>query len=224
MARRTIQLPTTQEIERIYKSGDVSRLRAINERLAKTANQRMSQLFESKMNTPALDRAQYYLYQESEVATGGVFSRSKKIEVEDLVDQIKEELIFLRSATSTVTGTKEIRTNKIFKTLTEGKTDPETGVRSEPILEIPEGIKPPSSWQGSESEYFKNTFMKFLASDAWKDVKKFLYVANDATLFQQAGESIAAGATLKDLREAYSQYLKKEISIYTMWDKFTSIK
>lgn len=224
MARRTIQLPTTQEIERLYKSGDISQLREINERLAKTANQRMSQLFESKMNTPALDRAQYYLYQESEVATGGVFSRSKKIEVENLVDQIKEELIFLRSSTSTVSGTKEIRTNKIFKTLTEGKVDAETGTSSQPILEIPEDVKPPDTWQGTEEEYFKNTFMKFLASDAWKDVKKFLYVAGDSTLFRQAGESIAAGASLKELRTAYKQYLKKEISIYTMWDKFTSIK
>lgn len=223
MARKTINLPTTQEIERLYKSGDIEALRSINERLAKTANQRMAQLYKSKIETEALKNAKYFLEQESEVATGGVFSRSKKIEAEDLVDQLKQELKFLRSETSTVSGVKEIRADKVFTTLTEGKKDQYGNVISDPYLQIPENIKPPSSWSGSETEYFKKKFLAFLSSDAWKDIKKFLYTTNDNTLLREAGESIAAGAKLSDLNKAYQDYLSNEISIYDLWDDFTSI-
>lgn len=224
MARRTIKLPTTQQIEKLYKRGDIGELRAINERLAKTANQRMAQLFKDKMRSDALDRAQYYLYQESEVSTGGVFSRSKKIDAENLMEQIKQELIFLRAETSTVSGIKDIRASKVFETLTEGKKDSKGNVISTPYLEIPKEITPPSSWEGTQTEYFKKKFLDFLASDAWKDIKKFLYATDDNSLLTEAGEAIARGAKLSDLSKAYKDYLKGEVSIFTMWEDWTSIK
>lgn len=221
MARKTIKLPTTQEIERLYRSGNIDQLRSINERLAKTANQRMQQLFKSDVESPALERAQYYLYQESEISSGGVFSRSKKIEAEDLLDQIKEELIFLRSQSSTVTGTKDKRADKVFDTLTKGKLD-EAGHRETPYLDLSE-FTPPEGWSGEDKEYFKKKFLYFLSSDVWKDVKKLLYVTNDNKLMMEAGEAIAAGASLNELTSSYKQFLRNEISVFEMWDDFTSI-
>ena len=224
MARRkTIKLPTTQRIEKLYQQGKIDELRALNERLAKTANQRMVQLYKSKIETQALKEAKYYLEQVSEVATGGVFSRSKKIDAENLVEQLKKELIFLRSEGSTVSATKEKRREKLFETLTLGKMA-EDGTRDTPILEIPSEVQVPKRWEGKEQEYFKKKFLDFLATDAWKDIKKYLYVAGDSSLLVEAGEKISRGATIQDLKDMYTDYLKKEISIFELWDNWESIK
>lgn len=220
--RKTIKLPTTQRIEKLYQQGKIDELRALNERLAKTANQRMVQLYKSNIETSALKEAKYYLEQVSEVASGGVFSRSKKIDAEDLVEQLKKELIFLRSEGSTVSATKEKRREKVFETLTLGKMG-EDGTRETPILNIPKDIQVPKRWQGQEQAYFKKKFLDFLATDAWKDVKKFLYVSGDTSLLQEAGEKISRGATLKDLKEAYTSYLKGEVTIHEMWDTWPSM-
>lgn len=222
MARKTVRLPTTQEIDKYYQEGNIKELRAINEKLAKTANQRMAQLFKSGIkNSSALKRAQYYLYQESEVATGGVFSRSKKLDADQLLDQIQQEMIFLRSESSTVTGEKRVRALKSFKTMTSEKSD-EKGNVIAPYLEIPDDIKVPKSWKGSREDYFQEKFLDFLEQDAWKDIKKFLY-ADNSNILAEAGEAIARGASLKDLRDAYKQYLRGEIDVYSMWDEWTSI-
>lgn len=223
MARRPIELPTSQYIEQLYDEGNTAELRKINERLAKTANQRMATLLRSRVkHNAALDIAQYYLYQESDFAKGGVFSRSKKLSSDQLLEQINEELKFLRAKGSTVAGEKEIRARKSFKTLTQGKID-EKGNKLAPYLEIPEDIQVPDYWEGSREEYFENRFLDFLEEDAWKDIKKYLYTDNNSDLFRQAGEAIARGQSLKDLRDAYKQYLRGEISVYTMWDSWVSI-
>ena len=221
MARKMIQLPTTQQVEKLYKKGNIEELRRLNERLAKTANQRMAQLYQSNIKTSsALDRAQYYIYQESGLQTGGVFSRSKKLDQDKLLEQIKEELIFLRSPSSTVTGEKEVRAIRSFATLTEGKIV--NGKRTDPYLTIPEDIKIPKSWKGTRLEYFQNKFLSFLDQDAWKDIKKYLY-STDTNILADAGEAIARGASLKDLRSAYNQYLRGEVDIYSMWDSWISV-
>jgi len=218
MARKTIKLPTTQQIEKLYKAGDIDKLRQLNERLAKTANQRMAQFYKSGIkSTAALDRAQYYIWQESGLSTGGVFSRSKKLNPEKLIEQLKEELIFLRSESSTVTGEKELRAKKSFKALTEGKDG------KKPYMPIPEDIKIPDSFTGSPAEYFENKFLAFLRQDAWKDIKKYLY-ASDTSVLADAGEAIARGASLSDLRDAYKQFLQGEVDIYSMWDNWVSVK
>ncbi len=225
MARRTISLPTTQEIESLYSEGNIDKLRQINERLAKVANQRMAQLFESGIkSSAALDRAQYYIYQELDINTGGVFSRSKKIEASKLVEQLKEELIFLRSSSSTVSGEKELRALRSFQTLTEGKKDDKGNFISAPYLDIPSDIQIPSSWDGSPQEYFRTMFLKFLSQDAWKDIKKYLYTNEDDTLLKEAGEAIARGAKISDLKKAYKDYLSKQVSVYEMWDTWKSVK
>lgn len=215
--RRTIDLPTQQEIDRIVKRGDIAQLIKINERLAKTANQRMAQLVKSGIkHSTALERAKYYTEQVSEVQTGGVFSRSKKLSLETYAEQISEELTFLRSSASTVSGEKEIRALKSFQTLTRGKDG------EKPYLDIPEDIEVPSSWEGTREEYFQEKFISFLEQDAWKDIKKFLYTDN-TNILAQAGEAIARGANLEDLKEAYKAYLRNEIDIFTMWDDWVSV-
>lgn len=215
--RRTIDLPTQQEIDRIVKRGDIEQLIKINERLAKTANQRMAQLVKSGIkHSTALERAKYYTEQVSEVQTGGVFSRSKKLSLETYAEQISEELTFLRSSASTVSGEKEIRALKSFQTLTRGKDG------EKPYLDIPKDIEVPSSWEGTREEYFQEKFISFLEQDAWKDIKKFLYTDN-TNILAQAGEAIARGANLEDLKDAYKAYLRNEIDIFTMWDDWVSV-
>ena len=39
----------------------------------------------------------------------------------------------------------------------------------------------------------------------------------------EAGEAIAAGASINDLTTEYKKFLRNEISVFTMWDRFTSI-
>jgi len=220
--RRTIDLPTQQEIDRIVKRGDIEQLIKINERLAKTANQRMVQLVKSGIkHSTALERAKYYIEQVSEVQTGGVFSRSKKLSLETYAEQISEELTFLRSPSSTVSGEKEIRALKSFQTLTRGKIG-EDGKREKPYIEIPDDIKVPEDWTGSREEYFQEKFISFLEQDAWKDIKKYLYTDN-TNILAQAGEAIARGAKLEDLKEAYKDYLRRDVDIFTMWDDWVSV-
>ena len=222
---REIQLPTTQQLEKLYAEGNLTALQDFNERLSKVANQRMAQLYKSGIrSSSALERAKYYLYQESEFASGGVFSRSKKLSEDQIMEQLREELIFLRAPTSTVTGTKKIRALKSFATLTEGKRNNKGQLISKPYLEIPSEVKIPKSWKGTRNEYFQHKFLQFLSQDAWKDIKKYLYSTEDPTLLADAGEAIARGAKVSELNKAYKDYLAGEVDIFTMWESWTSIK
>lgn len=215
--RKTISLPSMQQIEALYDAGDIAQLRALNERLAKVANQRMAQLYKSGItHSSALERAKYYTQQVLDIPTGGVFSRSKKIDIDTLKEQLQEELIFLRSRTSLVTGERQRRAEKAFKSLTEGKNG------APAYMELPKDIQVPADFVGSEKDYFRDKFLSFLDQDAWKDIKKYLYSA-DTNLLAEAGEAIARGASIKDLSAAYRDYLRGEVDIYTMWDTWVSI-
>ena len=218
--RKTIKLPSMQEIERLFDAGEIEELRKINERLAKVANQRMAQLYKSGIKqSSALERAKYYTQQVLDVPTGGVFSRSKKLDEETLKEQLQEELIFLKSRTSLVTGERQRRAEKAFKSLTEGKD----GAR--PYMEIPKDIQVPEDYEGSSSDYFRDRFLAFLDQNAWKDIKKYLYTTKNNDLLSEAGEAIARGAKIEDLASAYRNYLKGEISdIHTMWNTWKSVK
>ena len=216
--RRTITLPTMQQIESLYNAGDIEELRKINERLAKVANQRMAQLYKSGIKqSAALERAKYYTQQVLDVPTGGVFSRSKKLDVETLKEQLQEELIFLRSRTSLVTGERQRRAEKAFRSLTEGKNG------KGPYMEIPKDISVPEDYEGSSSDYFRDKFLSFLDQNAWKDIKKYLYTT-DNNLLTEAGEAIARGARIEDLSNAYRGYLRGEMDIHTMWNTWKSVK
>ena len=214
---RRIQIPSQQELDALYESGNIDELRAINERLAKTANQRFKQLEKSGMtHTSAYTRAKFYLSEVSEVSNGETFSRSKKISAEYLHDQLSEMRVFLTNETSTVSGEKQRRTDKMFDTMTKG-----TGAKGFK-LELPEDIKLPPDYVGDRNEYFKKKFLQFLDQDAWNEIKKFKYT-EDGNILNQAGEALAKGAKISDLKNAYEQYLRKEVSIYEMWDNWIKV-
>ena len=233
MARK-ISLPTMQQIEAIAASGDVEQLRAINERLAKTANQRMRQLEKSGYEgTAAYKIAKDFIWQEADYTHGGVFSRSKDLKEDQLVEQIEKEVTFLRSKTSTVSGEKA-RRQKIFESLTTEHTIQQEGqsYTVPAVINLDElGIQVPSEYKGEKNDYFRDKFFDFLDENVWKDVKKFLYVAPEdytkstrTKLVDQASEAIARGADVNELKELYKQYLRNEISIFDVWDKWTSVK
>lgn len=215
--RKTIEVPSMQEIDALYKAGKIDEMRAINERLAKTANQRRVQLYESGIKTSsARSRMELFTQQvlpEHGFNTGGVFSRSKKLDPELLKKQLEEEIIFLKSPSSTVSGEKRRRAEASFDTLTHGK---------KPYLDIPEEIQIPADWEGSSNDYFKEMFLGFLEEDAWKDIKKYLY-SPDTNVLAEAGEAISRGASLRDLKQAYKKYLSNQVSIYEMWESWTSV-
>ncbi len=205
MPRKREALPTTQYIESLYESGNLAALTDINEKLAKRANTSLSQLEKSGMETAAYNRATYYLSTDNEFSTGRRFSRSKKMDIDDLYKQIKEESKFLRSKTSSVSG--EIsRRDKIFEALTVGKDGKEAAVK------IPEG---------ADINEFKDKFLKFLDDDAWKEIKKNLYTKN---ILNEAGEAIAAGASLEELTEALDNYMyKDEGDLDSIWENWISV-
>ena len=205
MPRKREALPTTQYIESLYESGNLAALTDINEKLAKRANTSLSQLEKSGMETAAYNRATYYLSTDNEFSTGKRFSRSKKMDIDDLYKQVKEESKFLRSKTSSVSGELS-RRDKIFEALTVGKDGKEAAVK------IPEG---------ADINEFKNKFLKFLDDDAWKEIKKNLYTKN---ILNEAGEAIAAGASLEELTDALDNYMyKDEGDLDSIWENWTSV-
>ena len=139
--------------------------------------------------------------------------RKKTNDLDALVEDLRQASRFLRSESSTVSGEKQIRNEKIFKSLT----------KKGGALQIPSDIKVPEDFDGTETEYFQKKFLKFLDENVWKDIKKYIY-AQDTDVLQQAGEAIAKGAEIKDLNKAYRDYLKGEIDIFTMWDDWTKVE
>lgn len=217
MRKSRITIPSQQQIDAMYESGDIEQMREINERLAKVANQRFKQLEKSGMtHTTAYTRSKYFLSEVSEVSNGETFSRSKKISAEDLHEQLSEIRVFLTDETSTVSGEKARRQDKMFDTMTKGTG--EKGFK----LDLPEDIKLPPDYVGTPNDYFKKKFLQFLDEDAWSEIKKYKYT-EDGSVLQQAGEAIAKGAKISDLKNAYEQYLRKEVSIYEMWDSWTKV-
>lgn len=205
MARKRAELPTTQQIESLYESGNIAALTAMNEKLAKRANTSLSELEKAGLETAAYNRATYYLSTENEFSSGKRFSRSKKMDIDELYQQIKEENKFLRSKTSSVSG-EVSRRDRIFEALTVGKDG------KAPAVEIPEG---------TDIDAFKDKFLKFLDDNAWKEIKKNLYTKN---ILNEAGEAIAAGASLEDLTSALEDYMYKDIGdLDSIWEDWISV-
>ena len=193
--------------------GRLKELQDLNEKIAKRANQRLVELEKHNMkNTSAYQNAQYYIGEVSERSTGDRFSRKKTDDIDALADDLKQASRFLRSETSTVSGEKQRRNDKIFESLT----------KKGGALEIPSDIKVPKDFKGTKTEYFQKKFLQFLDENVWKDIKKYIY-ASDTNVLQEAGEAIARGSEVKDLNEAYKDYLKGEIDIFTMWNDWTKV-
>lgn len=206
MARAKTKIPTVQEIDNLYKSGDIEALRAINEKLAKRANQRLAEFDKRDMETAAVTRAKGFIQEYKELGNGKNFSRRKSMDIDDLVLNIKEESKFLRSQTSTVSGEMK-RREKIFNTLTKKDKNGKS-------------IIPTVSKE--ETDSYKKKFLEFLDSDVWSEIKKTLYSDTNITM-DEAGEAIASGASVEDLESAFSDYLEgEETDLFEIWDNWRS--
>lgn len=206
MARAKI--PTIQEINNLYQRGDIDALRSLNETLAKRANQRMKEFEKRGLETAAYNRAKGFIQEYDELGNGVNFSRRKTLDIDDLVLNITEEAKFLRSQTSTVSGEMK-RREKIFDTLT--KKD-KNGKSIIPLPEEPE-----------EVDSYKKKFLDFLDSDVWSEIKKSLYADTNITM-DEAGEAIAAGASVDDLVSAFNDFKSGETDtdIFEIWDDWKS--
>lgn len=209
--RAKTPIPTTEQIDALVKSGNLKELQALNEIIAKRANQRFKELEKHDLQTASYNIAKYYLQNESELSSGDTFSRKKTTDIDALGEDLKQASKFLRSQTSTVSGEKT-RRKKIFHSLT----------KKGGALKIPESIKVPPDFKGSRNEYFQNKFLEFLDNNVWKDIKKYIYAENSEVL-AEAGEAIAKGAQIEDLEEAYRKYLEGEQDIFTVWDDWVKV-
>ena len=206
-------VPSIEQIRSMYESDDLSGLQALNEMLAKRSNERMRQLEKYDFDsTAAYKRAQSFI-DKSEYAKNNRFSRSKKMDIDSLYDQVKQEANFLRWQTSTVKGEME-RREKVFDSLTSQRINPTTGEIEEPVINIPSDM---------DMDVFKKKFLKFLDSNAWAELKKHIYQAN---ILNEAGEAIAAGADINELKQAITDYVNQDIDddLPTIWENWTSVK
>lgn len=194
-------VPSMEYITNLYESGNLQELRSINETLAKRANWRLSDLENKGLDSSAAyTRATYYLSEVSDYSSGDRFSRSKQMDIDALYEQIKQESNFLRWQTSTAAGERE-RRERVFNTLEEKN-----------LIEIPENM---------DKDAFKDKFLRFLSDDAWTEIKKHLYHKD---ILNEAGEAIAAGASVQELSQAMTDYMTGETSedILTIWDNWKS--
>ena len=211
-------VPTTEYIQSLYNNGDEEALRALNETLGKRSNERLRQLEKADFDTTAAYKRATDFIKKSEYGKNNRFSRSKKIELDDLYAQVKQEANFLRWQTSTVAGELE-RREKIFDALTSQHINPKTGDIEEPYVQVP---------QGMDRDVFKDKFLKFLDDKSWETIKKHMYQSN---ILNEAGEAIAAGASIEDLKGALQSYIDGEINeetgepydLLSIWDDWTKV-
>lgn len=212
MANSRGTVPTTEYIQSLYNEGKINELRQLNETLAKRTNERMRQLEKNDFDsTAAYQRAKSFI-DKSAFSKNNRFSRSKKIDAEELVKQVKQEANFLRWQTSTVAGEMK-RREKIFDTLTSQQINPKTGEIEEPLIDIPSDM---------DYDAFKKSFLDFLDSGAWDELKKHLYYHD---ILKDAGEAISKGASVESLVEAIKDYTggDKTNDLINIWDNWTNV-
>lgn len=207
----TAPVPTIEQIRSLYEKEDIEGLRALNEKLAKRSNTRLRELekqgFES---TAAYKRAIDFISDEG-TTDAKRFSRSKKIDIDDLYKQVKQESNFLRWQTSTPAGEME-RRRRVWEGLTMQRIDEEGNI-IDPVIDLS---------QVGDINTFKKKFLEFLDEKAWDEIKKHIYSKN---ILNKAGEAISAGADIQDLANAITDYNNNESEddLLTIWDNWTSV-
>lgn len=186
-----LQVPTQQEIDKMYRraaKGDqtaLSELLRINRQLSRRANNRMSDLRKAGFETAALRRAEYYL-QESGVKGKG-FRTGKKLDLDTVTENLEQVSQFLNFQTSTISGERKRRADIL------------NGLRDYGI---------------NIDKKDEQQFLDFLESDAWSEFK---YISSGKIL-EEAAEKISAGASMQDLKDAYERYQSGELDIFEAWD------
>lgn len=184
-------IPTIQQIAALAdkaRAGDAnaySELADLNNKLAKRANQRMSEIEKTKgiAHTDAYDRAQGYLENVADNSTrnkqGNMrFSQSRKLDVDDLEENLDNVGQFLRDETSKVSSEKMRRANEQFEALVE------------------------RGYIEDLSESTRKQFFNFLKTDAWNEIKK----REGTGFYKEARDLIASGLKVSDLKNLYNEY------------------
>lgn len=213
MKRQKAKVPSIEEIRSYYEKGDIKALRRTNEILAKRANQRLSVLEKVGLDSTQAYKRVTAKLSDFDFAKNDRFSRSKKLSIDDLYDQVKAESNFLRWQTSTPAGEMK-RREEIWKSLTTQKIDEVTGDIKEPTISLA-GV--------DDIDAFKKKFLDFLDTNAWEELKKHLYTTH---ILNDAGEAVAAGASIEELSEAMKSYMDgdSEEDLFTIWENWTSVK
>ena len=181
----------------------IAEARALSAKLSKRANVRLSSLEEKGYTSgQAYTSAKYFL---GEDLNRKKFSESKKLSSEDLTRNLELVNEFLNNPTSTVTY----------------ESDRRAGLMNMETI-IPDDF----------SRKDKNTFKRFLKSDAWKEFKSTIYVhekKQDKTpqesekarrILSGAAAAIERGASIRDLKDLYEQYSKRTNKDYSIFDVF----
>lgn len=207
----TAPVPTIEYLRSLYESGDIEALRSENEKLAKRANTRLRELEKQGFDTTAAYKRAIDFTSDEGATDSKRFSRSKKLSIDDLYDQLKTESNFLRWKTSTPAGELE-RRRRVWEGLTMQRIDEEGNI-IDPVIDLS---------QVGDIDVFKKKFLQFLDEKAWDEIKKHIYSKN---ILNEAGEAISAGADIKDLANAITAYNNNdtEDDLLTIWDNWTSV-
>lgn len=193
---------TKQQIDALYDAGNIDALRSLNETYAKRANQRLATLEKNDMGTTsAYNRAVDWIQSEGEYTTGDRFTRSKKLDIDELRNQLIQETDFLRLETSTVSGELK-RRDRIFKSMMNSKVLD---------LEAPE--------DSEEYKHYKEQFLKFLDEDVFNELVK---VFKPTDIINAGSTAIQAGQDPEALNTAFKNYMagQDDTDIFEIWDNW----
>lgn len=207
----TAPVPTIEQIRSLYEKGDIEGLQNLNEKLAKRSNTRLRELEKQGFDTTAAYKRAIDFTSKEGTTDSKRFSRSKKIDIDNLYKQVKQESNFLRWQTSTPAGELE-RRRRVWEGLTMQRIDEEGNI-IDPVIDLS---------QVGDINAFKKKFLEFLDEKAWDEIKKHIYSKN---ILNEAGEAISAGADIQDLANAITDYNNNESEddLLTIWDNWTSV-
>ena len=167
-------------------------LRDLNRIYSKRASQRMRELESKNLDTKALKYAQYYLDERGR----RYFGAGRGADIDEIVENLEQARKFLSWQTSTVGG-ERARVDKILDTLKEHGYIHEFA-----------------------SEKDRQTFLKFLESDAFADFK----VSVGTNAVSEAQNAIEHGRTMKELQQVYADYRAAGEDAIKYWEKWSKIK
>ena len=207
----TAPVPTIEHIRSLYERGDIEALRSVNETLAKRSNTRLRELEKQGFDTTAAYKRAIDFTSDEGTTSRNRFSRSKKMDIDTLYDQVKMESNFLRWQTSTPAGEIE-RRRRVWEGLTVQRIDAEGNI-IDPVIDLS---------KVGDIDVFKKKFLQFLDEKAWDEIKKHIYSKN---ILNEAGEAISAGADIQDLANAIRDYNNNDTKddLINIWDNWTSV-
>lgn len=207
MARlQKIKVPTTEFIEDLAQEAArgnadaLNELGRLNEKLGRTANQRLRDL-EKKgyQSSEAYKQAQYRMNADrprySQAHTGSAWT---------LAESAQQAAQFLRYKTSTVGGVRA-KAKKGFET-----------VKSKVVTSVEEAGDEYEHVKKLTDEDLEKELDRFMDSDAFTELRRTI----GSPVIEAAAEKLSGGANLNDLLNAFEQWEKGDlkVGVLTLWD------